>query len=294
MDKMAQLEWQISMGADEALEDASVNRLAPKVKAENAAVSVAVTPPAAKPVMQEDTQPFYGFAEPPAPAMSPLAMRSAPVAPQIIASPTEAMLKARQLADSARTLAELRDAVKNFDGLAICRTATNTVFADGNPEAQIMFIGEAPGANEDAEGIPFCGQAGQLMDTLVKWIGLDRRKNIYISNTLFWRPPGNRRPTPEELAVCKPFVEKHIALVNPKILVLWGATATTALLDSKIAITKLRGTFHHYTNGYLGQEIDTLAVFHPSYLLRQPGQKREMWRDLLVLQDFIREKGIVV
>lgn len=284
MDKIAQLQWQIAMGADEALEDAPVNRLAvvftrPEPQAE--------IPP--EPVQAHSLQ---GFSEPAAPAM----VREPIIAREPVASiaPTEAMAKARELADNATTLDELRAAVTRFEGLAICKTATNTVFADGVPDSDIMFIGEAPGANEDAEGIPFCGQAGQLMDELVKWIGLDRKKNVYISNTLFWRPPGNRRPTPEELAVCRPFVEKHIALINPKLLVLWGGTATSALLETTTGITKLRGSFHSYTNRYLKSPVDTLAVFHPSYLLRQPGQKREMWHDLLKMKGYIAEKALRV
>lgn len=194
--------------------------------------------------------------------------------------------KARILADSCDNLTALRQTVLGFEGCVLKRTATNTVFSDGNPEAEIMFIGEAPGANEDKYGIPFCGESGKLLDNMFLSIGLDRQ-SVYISNTIFWRPPGNRRPTAEEVTICRPFVEKHIALVQPKLLVLVGGTAASTLLDTKDGVTKLRQSMYHYKNTYLKESIPTMTTFHPAYLLRQPSQKRQAWHDLLRIKAFL-------
>lgn len=189
------------------------------------------------------------------------------------------LLKAQSLAEKCNNIEQLKSAIESFDGCDIKNLATNTVFADGNPKAEMMLIGEAPGANEDLKGIPFCGASGMLLDKMLKAIGFDRT-TVYISNAVFWRPPGNRRPTDFEIAVCKPFVEKHIALIIPKMLVLVGSTACYAMLDSKNPISKLRGRFHLYNNQFLQNSITTSIIFHPSYLLRQPMQKRIAWEDL--------------
>ncbi|AHX04112.1 uracil-DNA glycosylase, 4 family protein [Ehrlichia chaffeensis str. Heartland] len=189
------------------------------------------------------------------------------------------LLKAQSLAEQCNTIEQLKSAVESFDGCDIKNLATNTVFADGNPKARVMLIGEAPGANEDLKGIPFCGASGMLLDKMLQAIGFDRT-TVYISNAVFWRPPGNRRPTDFEIAVCKPFVEKHIALIVPQMLVLVGSTACYAMLDSKNPISRLRGRFHSYSNQFLQHSITTGIIFHPSYLLRQPMQKRLAWEDL--------------
>jgi uracil-DNA glycosylase len=193
--------------------------------------------------------------------------------------PKTAASQTKLLADNASTLKELEMAVRNFNGLAIKKTATNTVFSDGNPEAEIMLIGEAPGASEDMQGIPFCGKSGQLLDTMLASIGLNRT-NSYISNVLFWRPPGNRRPTDEELEICRPFVERHIALIRPKLLIMVGGTSTSVLIDKSTGITKLRQRSHLYTNSYMDETVPAFALFHPSYLLRQPLHKKLAWEDL--------------
>lgn len=192
--------------------------------------------------------------------------------------------KARAIADKCQSLSELREALENFDGLSIKKTATNLVFADGNPKADIMAIGEAPGANEDEEGIPFCGASGKLLDLILASINLKRENNLYITNSIFWRPPGNRKPTPEENDVCLPFVEKHIALIKPKLILLVGATSASALLNSTETISRLRTKFYEYNNAYLKAPIPTAVIFHPSYLLRQPLQKKTVWFDLLKIQ----------
>ena len=196
---------------------------------------------------------------------------------------TDWVAKARTLALACTTLDELRQAVNSFEGCEIKNTAINTVFSDGNPAARLMFIGEAPGNNEDKKGIPFCGASGLLLDKMLAAIGLDRTK-IYISNTVFWRPPGNRRPTDFELEVCRPFVEKHISLINPLVLVMVGSTACYSLLRTQDSISRIRGKFYEYSNSFLSNSITSMAIFHPAYLLRQPMQKRLAWEDLKMLK----------
>ncbi|MGH6969547.1 MAG: uracil-DNA glycosylase [Stellaceae bacterium] len=190
---------------------------------------------------------------------------------------------ARDLAEAAKDLATLRAAVESFDGCSLRRTATHTVFADGNPAAALMLIGEAPGADEDRIGLPFVGRSGQLLDRMLAGIGVRRSENAYITNILFWRPPGNRKPTPEETAICLPFVWRHIALKQPKIVVLCGGTATAALLSRSDGITRLRGRWFDLAVPDLGP-IPALATYHPSFLLRAPAQKSESWCDLLSIQ----------
>lgn len=182
-----------------------------------------------------------------------------------------------------RTLAELRRLMEAFEGCALKQTAKHTVFADGNPEAPLMLVGEAPGAEEDLRGLPFVGLSGQLLDKMFQSIGFDRT-SLYISNTIPWRPPGNRQPTTEETTLCLPFIEKHIALVKPKVLVFVGGVAAKTLLRSTEGVTKLRGRWLRYENPYLGEPLRAFCLFHPAYLLRSPGQKKYAWADLLELQ----------
>ena len=200
------------------------------------------------------------------------------------------MQGAYKLAQSARTLAELRNALEKFEDCPLKKTATHLVFADGNPDASIMVVGEAPGADEDRLGVPFVGVSGQLLDRAFAAIGLDRTK-IYISNILPWRPPGNRQPTPHETALFLPFIERHIELVSPEILILVGGTAAKTLLKTNEGIVKLRGKWHAYLSPELKKPIKTLATFHPAYLLRSPGQKRFVWLDLLSVKAMIDSKN---
>lgn len=206
-------------------------------------------------------------------------------------SPSAASQAARVLADSCNTLTELEAAVRAFDGCALKKTASKTVFSDGNPKARVMIIGEAPGAQEDIQGIPFCGPSGALLDRMLAAIGLDRTK-VYISNTVFWRPPGNRQPSMEETSICLPLVEKHIALINPALLILSGGTATTTLLQREQSISRLRGKFYEYENQYLTAPIQTAVTYHPSYLLRTPSQKRLAWGDLLMFKNYLEDNSI--
>lgn len=212
--------------------------------------------------------------------LSKAATAAAPKAQQVISS-------SRLIADSVSTLEELKAAISKFDGCDLKKTATNTVFADGIATAKIMLIGEAPGASEDAQGIPFCGESGKLLDNMISTIGLSRKENVYITNTIFWRPPANRRPTEEEILICRPFVEKHIALIKPDLLILVGATAVSGLLGGHLQISKIRQEYYQYQNIYLDKPITTTALFHPAYLLRQPFQKKTTWYDLLNIQEFI-------
>ncbi|MFK7761251.1 MAG: uracil-DNA glycosylase family protein [Candidatus Midichloriaceae bacterium] len=195
---------------------------------------------------------------------------------------------ARNFADKCTTIEELRDIVEKFDKLDIKKYAINTVFGDGNSKSDIMLIGEAPGANEDKHGIPFCGQSGKLLDNILAAIKIDRT-SCYITNTIFWRPPANRRPTSSEIDVCRPFVEKHVALVNPKIIILVGSTAVESLLGLKTPMGQLRNKTFKYTNSYLKDPIDTFVIFHPSYLLRQPSQKKTMWLDIQKIYNFYKD-----
>lgn len=193
----------------------------------------------------------------------------------------------RAIADRVSTLEELYKEIRAFNGCELKLTAKNTVIFDGTPTADIMLIGEAPGASEDQMGIPFCGQSGKLLNNILLALNL-KREQVYITNTIFWRPPANRRPTPQELEICRPFVEKHIALVNPKLILLVGSTAVEALLSSNSSMHSLRQGFTYYENRYLqGRKIPTTIIFHPSYLLRQPYKKKLMWQDILKIADYL-------
>lgn len=183
-----------------------------------------------------------------------------------------------------KTLEELKQVVLAFDGCALKATATHTVFADGNPASPIMWVGEAPGAEEDKQGLPFVGPSGQLLNKMMAAIGLTR-ENAYITNVVFWRPPGNRPPTPTEMAMCLPFLNKHLELVSPKILVLLGMTAMKAILKTPTSLAQARGVWHAYAPAQGGRPIPTRVTYHPSYLLRSPGQKAQAWVDLMTIRD---------
>ncbi len=208
-------------------------------------------------------------------------------ATQKFQSLNEIVAQAQKAAKAAKDLGELRKAVENFDGCNLKKMATNTVFSDGNPNSKVMVIGEAPGNHEDLQGIPFCGDSGQLLDEMLRSIKLTRKENFYITNVIFWRPPGNRRPTDEELAICRPFVERHIQLINPEVLVLVGATSMSAVLGINDPVSSIRGKFMDFSPKFLPSAIKTFTIFHPSYLLRQPGKKKVAWQDMLALEQFL-------
>jgi len=196
----------------------------------------------------------------------------------------------------AQTLDELRDEIAKFEGCALRATAMNLVFADGNPASPIMFIGEAPGEEEDRQGKPFVGAAGKLFNQMLKAGGIDR-PDIYITNVLFWRPPGNRTPTDAEIASCLPFVERHISLIKPKLIVPLGGVAAKTLLRAKEGITRIRGRLTEYVphpQSGLAPSIPCLPIFHPAYLLRQPSAKRQAWSDILLLKKYMTDNNILI
>jgi uracil-DNA glycosylase len=198
------------------------------------------------------------------------------IEPSAIAPPDEALRSARATAASAASLEDLRKALEGFDGCGLKATATQLVFSDGAADAEIMLIGEAPGADEDRIGRPFVGRAGQLLDRMLAAIGLDRSK-VYIANVVAWRPPGNRTPTLQETAICLPFIRRQIELVSPRMIVCLGASSAQTLLGVKEGITRARGKWFEYPLG--DGAIPALAMLHPAFLLRQPAQKRAAWRD---------------
>lgn len=192
-------------------------------------------------------------------------------------APDVAIAAARDAARTAPSLEVLRGMLETFDGCALKSTATQLVFADGNPQARIMFVGEAPGRDEDIEGLPFVGRSGKLLDLMMGAIGL-KRTDVYIANVIPWRPPGNRTPTPQETQICLPFIRRQIELVNPDILVTLGNPSTQTLLQTRDGIMKSRGRWVDYDTGT--RKIKALATFHPAYLLRSPSYKRMTWMDL--------------
>lgn len=197
---------------------------------------------------------------------------------------TSAMIEIAQKAcDQVSSLEELRQHIDEFDGSELKKMATNLVFSDGNPKASVMLIGEAPGADEDREGKPFVGMSGQLLDKMFGCIGLSRSENLYITNILPYRPPGNRTPTPQEMAMFRPFVMKHIELIAPKILILVGATALKTIFQKDVPITKMRGQWDKIDVS--GRQIQITSIYHPAYLLRSPLQKRTVWQDLLEINE---------
>ncbi len=216
----------------------------------------------------------------PAPATNPdtRPRANAAVAPP---APDEAAMAARQAAKSANTLEALRAILERFDGCALKATATQLVFADGNPQARVMFVGEAPGRDEDIEGLPFVGRSGKLLDRMLAAIGLDR-KSVYIANIVPWRPPGNRTPTPQESQICLPFILRQIELADPDVLVCLGGPSAQTLLGIREGITKTRGRWFSFNTGK--REIRAMPTFHPAFLLRSPLQKRFAWRDFMAIR----------
>ncbi|MEE8393701.1 MAG: uracil-DNA glycosylase [Rhodospirillales bacterium] len=199
------------------------------------------------------------------------------------AGPDASLQGAWAMAAKAGSLDELRLALESFDGCSLKKTATNLVFGDGGPKSRIVLIGEAPGAEEDRQGIPFVGPSGKLLDRMLRSIGLDR-KSVFISNTVYWRPPGNRNPTTAEMAVCLPFVERMIELIDPDVLVAMGGPAAKALLAQSEGVSKLRGKWFTFSTPRLASPIAATAIFHPAYLLRSPLQKRAAWKDMVAIK----------
>jgi DNA polymerase len=252
------LSFYLEAGVDCALNDEPSDRLA-----DADAVISRDAPPAAR------TAP----APPPQRLPTPTPAGRGAVAP----APEAAIQSAREAARTAPSLEVLRTLLENFDGCALKSTATRLVFADGNPKARVMFVGEAPGREEDIEGLPFVGRSGKLLDRMMTAIGLDR-SSAYIANVIPWRPPGNRTPTPQETQICLPFIQRQIELVDPDVLVTLGNPSTQTLLQTRDGIMRTRGRFVDYDTG--SRRIRALATFHPAYLLRSPSYKRLAWQDL--------------
>ena len=273
---LAALQWLIEAGADEAIGETPVDRTAA---------------PAAAPPRSPDRAPAE-LAEPaaraPAPPSEPPPRSRAPAK---LTAASESQADAQRLAAAANSVEELRQTLEGFDGCPLKATATNLCLFDGNPEARIMIIGEAPGAQEDRQGKPFVGPAGQLLDRMLTATGLDRSR-VYITNLLFWRPPGNRNPTPAEIAVCLPFLERQIELLDPKLLLLTGGMSAKTLLNRSEGILRLRGRWDDYRHPRLDDPIPALPTLHPAYLLRQPAQKREAWKDLLSFSQAMERVGL--
>jgi uracil-DNA glycosylase len=206
--------------------------------------------------------------------------------PAPLAGPEEAAMAAREAAKSAKTLEELRAMLDKFDGCGLKATATRLVFADGNPAARVMLVGEAPGRDEDIEGLPFVGRSGKLLDRMLAAIGLDRT-SVYIANIVPWRPPGNRTPTPQESQICLPFILRQIELADPDVMVCLGGPSAQTLLGIKEGITKTRGRWFSFDTGK--REIRAMPTFHPAFLLRSPLQKRFAWRDFLAIKKALGE-----
>lgn len=251
MDALAALRLQIEWGADEALDEAPVDRL------------VALAPQRVRSA---------------APAAAPAPPTPTPAVATAIPVPAQ---RARDIAAGCDTLAELRSALAAFDGCPLSATATNLVFGDGNPGSELMLVGEGPGAEEDRAGLPFVGPSGQFLDRMLASVGLDRTR-YYITNLIPWRPPGNRNPTDSEIVVCLPFLLRHIALVRPKRLVLLGNMSVQSVLGTKTGITRMRG---RWVEAQIeGLTVPALPMLHPAYLLRNHGAKREAWADMITLR----------
>jgi DNA polymerase len=262
------LRWLVEAGADESMGEQPVNRFR--------------TAPQAPRRMEAPAAPAVRIPDP-VPAAVTRPASSAPTDDPI----GQAMARAT----ACTTLAELKAALEAFEGCALKRHATRTVFADGTSAHRILFIGEAPGKEEDAVGLPFVGRAGKLLDRMLAAIGLDRRTNVYITNVLNWRPPGNRDPAPEEAAACLPFLRRHIELVGPEIMVLLGAVAARHVLGRTEGIMRLRGNWLEYH--VHGRMVPVMPTLHPAYLRRRPIDKKLAWRDLQLVSEKVNEFGLL-
>ncbi len=270
---LSALKWQLESGADEAIGEQPVNR--------NADLQAAPREPRRRAAVPKPSSR--------APNIPP-AQSAPPMPPQSQSGDTFGAANAYVMAAAAETLDDIAAVLKAYHGCPLSQTATNLVYYDGTPKARIIFIGEAPGVEEDRQGLPFVGPAGRLLDRMLSAIGLDRSR-VLITNTLFWRPPGNRNPTPAEVAACLPFVERTIEIVNPEILVMVGGTAAKTLLARSEGIMKLRGKWFQFETPRMVRPIPARAIFHPAFLLRTPGQKRATWHDLIEIKKRLDENA---
>jgi uracil-DNA glycosylase len=289
-DLQAILAFYVESGVDAVLQEEPADRLTGDDLP--AAVAVTVTeaaeraPELRSPVARVTPMSAPAMGAPAAAPAPPRRMTALPQSPADTAAPADAVMAARELARNAASLEELRSLLDAFEGCGLRKTAKQLVFAAGNPQARVMFVGEAPGREEDLEGVAFVGRSGQLLDRMLTPIGLDRT-TVYIANVIPWRPPGNRTPTPQETEVCLPFTLRQIELANPDILVCLGGPSAQTLLGIKEGIRRSRGRWHAFHTG--SREIRAIATFHPAYLLRNPIEKRFVWRDLLAIKKALGE-----
>lgn len=294
------LEWYQAMGVDSAQGDEPINWLArgdrppaadyamPTRASEPASPQSAAAPARQAPFETKQPSPERPQARPapsaerpPAPRRAMDAPASAPARPFTSPAAEPAELKARALADEAKSLADLEARLKAFDGCGLKATAKNLCFYRGAERSRLMIIGEAPGREEDFEGRPFVGRAGQLLDKMLAAIAMSD-KDVHITNIVYWRPPGNRTPTPQEAQICRPFLDRQIELVAPDAILLLGGAAAKHMLDVADGIMRIRGKWREIT--IKGRPIKAMATLHPAYLLRTPAAKRQAWRDLLTLK----------
>ena len=265
------LEWHQLVGVDETIAIDAVDRFSEEA-------APAMPAPAALPTAAE-----------PAPPSRPQPPPRLPSAPAPMPPSNDQSVKtAVELAAAANSIEDLRAALEDFDGCGLKKTATNLVFVDGNADARLLFIGEGPGAEEDRQGLPFVGPSGRLLDKMLVSIGL-QRPDVLFSNTVFWRPPGNRTPTPQETATCMPFIERLIELVDPDVLVPLGGPAAKSLLGETQGIGRLRGKWFSFETPRMSHPIPATPMFHPAYLLRTPIQKRAAWNDLRLIRKKLNE-----
>ena len=269
----AALQWHIDAGCDECVADEPIDRF--EVSAIMAAASASQAPVKASPA-QQTAMPDRAGHNPPG------VSKGAKVNPVDVDNNRQ-LRTAVELAAAASSIEELKSALAGFDGCLLKKTATNLVLCDGPADARLMLIGEAPGADEDRQGVPFVGPSGQMLNAILASVGI-AREDVMISNTVFWRPPGNRTPTGQEAAVCKPFIERLVELVDPKILVCVGAPAAHTMLGETQGIGRLRGKWFSFQTPSLSHPIAATALFHPAYLLRTPSKKRDVWADIRMIK----------
>jgi uracil-DNA glycosylase family 4 len=292
---LAALRWLIEAGADEAITEQPINRFrsSPVSHANTAGTARKLEGESGRIGRDADVRSATAGADLGSrlrPGGAPAARGESKKSAEAVSLST-APGAARALVASCATLSELKTALMNFDGCELKRYATNTVFADGSPSGRIMLIGEAPGRDEDEQGLPFVGRAGKLLDRMLAAIGLDRSK-VYITNVLNWRPPQNRDPSPEEAAACLPFLHRHIELADPLLVILLGKVSVRHVLGLDEGILRVRGRWSTYHSVHLGRDIPVMPTLHPAYLLRQPFAKRLAWRDLLAISEKIDSLGL--
>ncbi|MEZ5690913.1 MAG: uracil-DNA glycosylase [Rickettsiales bacterium] len=275
MNKKALLEWQFEAGIDEAVDELPNNYF-------NISKSKSVNSSKPQKLSESNDNSKVLGKQHNAPVNN-----SSGTSSTLHLSPTNAENEAVAIAGNCNSISELKEAIDKFEGCQLKRTATNTVFADGNPNAKIMVIGDIAGDEDDMVGTPFLGKSGKMFDKMLMSIGLDRG-NTYLTNIIFWRPPGGKQANPEQIKICLPFTRRHIELVKPEFIILLGGTSACALLETEQTVAKLRGKIHEYSYNNLDIKIKSSVIHHPSYLHNNPSYKKQVWNDLLLINDILR------